>query len=66
MHIVHLFFIQLLFVGVRKKVTSCCKRAVYRIPLIREMVNAAPVDAIFFKLFPMGCKELTLCPWAFV
>ncbi len=49
MHIVHLLFIQLHFVGVWKKVTSCCKRAVYRIPLIREMVDAAPVDAIFFK-----------------
>ncbi len=44
-----LLFCQLFNNQSTRKVTSCCKRAVYRIPLIREMMDAAPVDAIFFK-----------------
>jgi len=46
-----LFFIlsQLLFVAVGRQITACCKYAVYKIPLIKSMVDASPVGAIFLE-----------------
>ena len=40
---------QLLFVAVGRQITTCCKYAVYKIPLIKSMVDASPVDAIFLE-----------------
>jgi len=30
-------------------ITSCCKQAVYKIPIIKTMVDTSSVDAIFFQ-----------------
>ena len=32
-----------------RQITACCKYAVYKIPLIKSMVDASPVDAIFLE-----------------
>jgi len=47
-----LFFIlsQLLFVTVGRQITACCKQAVYKIPVIKSMIDASPVDAIFLNI----------------
>ena len=40
---------QLLFVGVGHHITACYKQAVYKLPIIKAMVDASQVDAIFFQ-----------------
>ncbi len=40
-------YIQVLYVCVGKRVTPCCKPAVYgTIPLLRELIQRAPYDGI--------------------
>ena len=43
-----MFFIlsKLLFVGKGQQITACCKKAVYKLPVIKAMVDASPDDAI--------------------
>ena len=40
---------QLLFVGVGHQITACYKKEVYKLPIIKAMVDALPVDAIFLQ-----------------
>ena len=40
---------QLLFVGVGHHITACYKQAVYKLPIIKAMVDASQVDAVFFQ-----------------